>query len=394
MGPTFTGPVWRFRSRKIPLGEEEGSRNASDCGCSHIHGLQGTSYTLFAPTFSIERQCNSETIDSTYGVYGATVFLVRILVGISFVQNNLCCTTHYPLPMIVLLASSTITTIPPAIPLLAAATIHVTKIQSRFATWTTALVLEVVFSLTLQLLLREYSSIVPWWGPLTTLLSQWYRIDALAKLPVLQSLQQGPLGKGASKAIQVLVAILLWRLKKNQWPTIQLGPLPGPTAWMLLVCVSVAVNVVLYGWSRVTQSRGTHQGVDQMVQSSLERYLTIHETVQYATLALINAICEEVTSRWFWWQEFATCYENPVPNLAQAAIFGIWHYHGIPSGMTGVMLTFVYGWIMGELKERVGGGGLLLPILAHAIADYYIFTTIARGKATTTSTKRFIQKQC
>jgi hypothetical protein len=47
---------------------------------------------------------------------------------------------------------------------------------------------------------------------------------------------------------------------------------------------------------------------------------------------------------------------------------------------------------MGELKERVGGGGLLLPILAHTIADYYIFTTIARGKATI-STNKFTQKK-
>jgi membrane protease YdiL (CAAX protease family) len=285
-----------------------------------------------------------------------------------------------------------INTIPPAIPLLAAATIHVTQVQGRFATWTTIMFVEVVFALILQFLLTGYSSIVPWWRPLSTLLSQWHRIEGLTQLPVLRSLQQGPLGKGAYKVIQVLVAIFLWRLQKNQWPKLQLGPLPGPMAWILLLCVSFAVNVVLYKWSRVTQSRGTHQGVDHMVQSSMERSLTISETIHYATLAFTNAICEEMTSRWFWWQEFSACYENPVPNLAQAAIFGLWHYHGIPSGMTGVMLTFVYGWIMGELKERVGGGGLLLPILAHTIADYYIFSTIARGKATTSSTRSIHKK--
>jgi hypothetical protein len=46
--------------------------------------------------------------------------------------------------------------------------------------------------------------------------------------------------------------------------------------------------------------------------------------------------------------------------------------------MTGVALTFVYGYIMGLLKETIGEGGLLLPIIVHTVADYYIFTTIAR----------------
>jgi hypothetical protein len=140
------------------------------------------------------------------------------------------------------------------------------------------------------------------------------------------------------------------------------------------------------------KSRGTHKGVNQMVQSSLHRTLTLSEHVQYGLLALINAACEEITSRWFWWMEFAAYYGGVdtfyyIPNLAQAMIFGIWHYHGIPSGLTGVLLTFVYGWIMGVLKETVGHGGLCLPILAHTVADYYIFTTVARGKATVVAGK-------
>ena len=65
-------------------------------------------------------------------------------------------------------------------------------------------------------------------------------------------------------------------------------------------------------------------------------------------------------------------------NLSQALVFGLWHYHGIPSGWTGVGLTFVYGYIMGLLYQY--GDGLFLPIVAHTIADYYIFTIIARNQ--------------
>jgi hypothetical protein len=40
---------------------------------------------------------------------------------------------------------------------------------------------------------------------------------------------------------------------------------------------------------------------------------------------------------------------------------------------------------MGLLKETAGRGGLLLPIVAHTIADYYIFTTIARRPSIATT---------
>ncbi|KAG7338034.1 CAAX protease self-immunity-domain containing protein [Nitzschia inconspicua] len=281
-------------------------------------------------------------------------------------------------------------TVPPFIPLFLAATVNVTKIQSRWwrCSWKTLVLLEVSFALIIYLLLLPNSSIVPWWGPVTSLLSQWYRMDVL-RTPFSVLLQaQGPLGTGAYKVIQVVVAAGLLRLFEGKWPFIQVGPLPCPLAWTVVIAISLAVNGVLHVWSRTTQSRGTHHGVDQMVKSSLQRSLTVHESVYYAMMAFINAVCEEVTFRWFWWQEFEVFYGDSITaNIAQATIFGIWHYHGIPSGMAGVVLTFVYGWMMGELKERLGGGGLLLPILAHTLADYYIFTSIARGKATRAAAK-------
>lgn len=56
--------------------------------------------------------------------------------------------------------------------------------------------------------------------------------------------------------------------------------------------------------------------------------------------------------------------------------FGAAHWNGIPSGPLGVGLTFIYGILMGLLHEW--NGGLLLPVVAHTIADYYILAVIAR----------------
>jgi membrane protease YdiL (CAAX protease family) len=183
-----------------------------------------------------------------------------------------------------------------------------------------------------------------------------------------------------------LVAIALWRTVHHQWPAISLGPLPGIEAWIGILILSILVNVVLQLWSKFAESRGDHKGVNEMVASTQGRALSMKEQAKIFSLAMLNGACEEITSRWFWMAEFHIYLNNyndgttpHAANLAQAAVFGIWHYHGIPSGWTGVALTFVYGFTMGLLFQY--GDGLVLPIVAHGIADYYIFAIIVRQKA-------------
>ena len=117
-----------------------------------------------------------------------------------------------------------------------------------------------------------------------------------------------------------------------------------------------------------------------MSEKSLGRNLATVEHMQLALLAFGNALCEEVVSRGFFYHEFGMRAQlsSDIANVAQALAFGIWHYNGIPSGFSGVGLTFLYGLIMGVLKNY--GGGLLLPIIAHTVADYFIFAVIVRRK--------------
>jgi membrane protease YdiL (CAAX protease family) len=115
-----------------------------------------------------------------------------------------------------------------------------------------------------------------------------------------------------------------------------------------------------------------------MVKSSFGRTLTPKEHIQLASVAVLNAMAEEASSRGFWLNEFMLRGKLSFwhANLCQAISFGVWHYHGIPSGVTGVVLTAVYGFAMGLLHQY--GNGLLLPVVAHSIADYFIFAVIAR----------------
>jgi len=261
-------------------------------------------------------------------------------------------------------------------------------------------------------------------SPLTMLLSQWTRFVATnnsnnnnnetknqpqhhkhAPAGWIQGLVfGGPLGHGCGKALEVLAAALLWKMARGRLPesigaTFAFVPAFAAVApaqdWTLILGIlllALAVNGVLAAWSHWVNNnnsnndrRGVHQheGVQRMVSPTLGRSLSVREHARLLALAVANALCEECTARGFWRHEMectAKLMLSWQSNAAQAIVFGAWHYYGIPSGWTGVALTTVYGGIMGYLADLQPSTGLWLPILAHSIADYYIFAVIARQK--------------
>ena len=268
------------------------------------------------------------------------------------------------------------------------------------------------------------------WHPLTIFLSHWPVLLRLfdhrrtkpskstirhARLHLL--IDGGPFGYGCSKIIQVVVACILWKLVRGILPptivdtfgvlqmsmrslqelTNTVNGIHAAIAVVALTCVSWVVTVVLSLWLKYTNNKGdSHTGLNKMLQPTYGRPLHARESIQLAILAIMNAVCEECTSRGFWRHELeltAGCTKCE-SNFIQAVIFGLWHYFGIPNGWTGVALTTLYGWIMGYLSDWTvtqntsndGSGhfstGLLFPIITHSIADYYIFTVLARQPAT------------
>lgn len=228
----------------------------------------------------------------------------------------------------------------------------------------------------------------------------------------------GPLGTNYYKPIQVLSGIVLWKLcRQNRYPPIYLlastsnsrdgsstsgsdtssssssswmpsqYKWPSSKQWIVVIGISIGVNMVLFLWSKLCNTTGDHAGVNNMVRTKMNRKLTLVEHIHMIMLAFINAICEEVTSRGLWRIEFQLygSLNQFQSNIGQALVFGIWHYNGIPSGYIGVLLTTVYGFIMGLLADS-NHGGLLMPIVTHTIADYFIFSYIARQQLNTIKT--------
>ncbi len=208
----------------------------------------------------------------------------------------------------------------------------------------------------------------------------------------------GPLGPGCAKLLDVCIGLaFLSTLQFLSFP----DQLPSWTSfcsigslwpnWWLPACVmmlSFTVNGVLWIWSSsLEKSRGAHEGVHRMVKGTISRSLTTPEHMMLLAWSLVNALCEEMSSRGFNRWEFAILQgatssigksdvlQDP-SNIWQAASFGFVHFYGVPSGWSGVLLTFLYGWLLGVLHDA--GGGLLYPILTHTVADYFIFSQIAR----------------
>ena len=258
---------------------------------------------------------------------------------------------------------------------------------------------------TTTLLTRStFATMIPWWGPMTHILSMWPRLLQKNRKDRLSSylsylLHGGPLGRGCRKVVEILAAFILWKALHGDWPVIPWGPFPHWTTIIIVILLSLVVNGVLTMWSHATQSRGDHVGVQDMVHSTQGRALMAKEHAVIAALAFLNALCEEITARHFWYKAFEvySCLSASTnttwntlststisswlstqqsANMAQALVFGLWHYQGIPSGVMGVALTFIYGFIMGLLLQF--GQGLLLPVLAHTMADYFIFSVIVR----------------
>jgi hypothetical protein len=251
-----------------------------------------------------------------------------------------------------------------------------------------------------------------WWRCLSSFLAaSWPRLFSFVPLWIVKG---GPLGHGLSKFCEILVGFLLWyhtgpQAGLGSFPMfLRLGFSPSWVAILSVTLFSLTVNFVLQLWSKLPQSRGNHSGVNRMVRGSLGRALTRREHLQLLSLAAINAICEELSARVLWRSIFAvaciptfygqnhlnwletiqsistnTILTDPsitlYSNLGQATLFGIRHYYGIPSGMTGVALTFLYGFLLGWMADQTGGS-IWLPIFTHTIADYYIFSVLVRRK--------------
>lgn len=91
--------------------------------------------------------------------------------------------------------------------------------------------------------------------------------------------------------------------------------------------------------------------------------------------AFINAAFEEGLFRSIFFVHFSEMLGSFPAIIMQAIWFSLLHYQsGFPSGSIGILLTFLFGSLMGYLVHRTRG--ILIPVVIHAFADFSLFILI------------------
>ncbi len=93
---------------------------------------------------------------------------------------------------------------------------------------------------------------------------------------------------------------------------------------------------------------------------------------------IVNATLEELVFRGILFDALESQWGVWVTLIATAMLFGLGHLRGYPSGVVGACLAAVFGFAMGVL--RLWSGGLILPIVAHMVADATIYAILVHSQ--------------
>src|SRR5690606_38950079 len=93
-----------------------------------------------------------------------------------------------------------------------------------------------------------------------------------------------------------------------------------------------------------------------------------------AVCALMNAFAEEFLYRSALLPQVLPLFGKGASLILVAAWFGIGHYFGVPTGITGVILTTIAGWVFA--KSMVETRGMTCPLFMHFISDFTIYVVI------------------
>jgi membrane protease YdiL (CAAX protease family) len=93
-----------------------------------------------------------------------------------------------------------------------------------------------------------------------------------------------------------------------------------------------------------------------------------------ALCAVMNAFAEEFLYRSALLPQVLPVFGKGASLFLVAGWFGLGHYFGMPMGITGVILTFIGGWVMGKAMVETRGMGW--PLILHTASDFTIYMVV------------------
>ncbi len=94
-------------------------------------------------------------------------------------------------------------------------------------------------------------------------------------------------------------------------------------------------------------------------------------------VAAVNAFSEEIIYRASLLAPLNTVLGKSQALLLTAALFGLWHFYGVPYGIVGVVMAGVLGWLLG--KSMLETKGIFWAFFIHFWQDVAIFAFLAAG---------------
>jgi hypothetical protein len=111
---------------------------------------------------------------------------------------------------------------------------------------------------------------------------------------------------------------------------------------------------------------------------------TLKQVLPYLPWVLLfaatNAFGEEMAYRAALLAPLHTTVGKTQSIFLTAALFGLWHYYGVPYGVIGVLMASFLGWWLG--KSMLETRGFTWPWFIHFVQDVFIFGFMAIGSIT------------
>ena len=141
---------------------------------------------------------------------------------------------------------------------------------------------------------------------------------------------------------------------------------------MLLTAVIVPVSALaLVIWSWAAGEDGAGHGAYQQILADQGVLAVLLGAVAFS---LVNAAAEECAYNGVVQRALARDVGGALSIVLAAAMFGASHWYGFPNGWWGVVLAAGYGLVLSILRQV--SHGLLLPWVAHVLADLTIVTVL------------------
>jgi membrane protease YdiL (CAAX protease family) len=157
----------------------------------------------------------------------------------------------------------------------------------------------------------------------------------------------------------VMMGVLALRGFRRQEFFVSGSPMKLWAGFGVVVAVIMGVTMFTYLGPTARQPGGATEGV---------RYVPLA-----LLLAAMNAFAEEMLYRG---TLLAPLLRQVTRNQAitmTAVLFGVAHYYGTPSGVPGMVVTFIAGWVFG--LAMVETRSILLPWFLHFVPDAVIYVT-------------------